>query len=126
MAKKKLTDAEVLALRADYEAWNPHDPDSISAEELAKRHGISKQTLYSYRDRWIADDRRQREQRERENHDGDHTGQTAEAVVFLASELARAQTIIGELRRELDEARIERAGLTSRISALEEQVGSGH
>lgn len=110
MAKKKLTDSEVAALRADYEAWNPHDPNSGSAEELAAKHGISKQTLYTYRDRWIAEDRRQREQRERlhVNHqDGDDRQGTAEAVVYLAAELARAQVRIGELTLELEEAREE-------------------
>jgi len=105
MAKKKLTDSEVLALRAAYESWNPHDPNSESADELAARFGVSKQTMYTYRDRWIEQDRRQRERNQAaHNHDGE--SDASQAIVFLTVELAKARTRIAELENELELYRV--------------------
>ena len=59
MARKPtLTQARLDELRAAYEAWNPFDPDSMSADELARSHGISKNTMYTWRQRgWRLDGR---------------------------------------------------------------------
>ncbi len=101
MAKKKLSGADVAELRAAYEAWNPHDPDSITADELAAQFGISKQSLYSYRERWLEEDRRMREREERKPSDQD----AAEAIMYLTTELVKAKTRIAELERELEALR---------------------
>jgi Zn-dependent peptidase ImmA (M78 family) len=95
MAKRKLTEREVEELRAAYEAWNPHDLNSESAADLAKRFGISKQTLYTYRDEWLLKDREARQ--ERTSNAG-----SADAIVWLTTELARAQTRIRELEEALE------------------------
>jgi Zn-dependent peptidase ImmA (M78 family) len=94
MAKRKLTDQEVQALRAAYEAWNPHDVDSESAADLAKRFGISKQTLYTYRDEWLAKDRQDRLERTT-------SAGSADAIVWLTTELAKAQAKVRELEERL-------------------------
>lgn len=104
MAKQKLTQAKMAELRAAYESWNPHDPNSISAEELAAQFGVSKQTLYTYRDRWLEEDRRQREKLARDG-DGHGAGNTAEAIIFLTTELARARARIEELEADLRDLR---------------------
>lgn len=59
MARKPtLTQAQLDELRAAYEAWSPFDPDSISADELARQHGISKNTMYTWRQRgWLLNGR---------------------------------------------------------------------
>lgn len=57
MGTKKLTSKQVEELHRAYDAWNPHDPGSETAAELAERFGISKFTLYSYRARWADTDR---------------------------------------------------------------------
>lgn len=100
MGKKKLSSAEEAKLRAAYESWNPHDPDSISADELAAQFGISKQTMYNMRRRWIQEDREARLQRPA----GD--GGTAEEVIrYLTDELVLARIRILELEELLDERR---------------------
>lgn len=98
MAKQKLNSAQIAALRADYEAWNAYDPESISADELAARHGISKQTLYTYRDKWLDEDRRKREA----SRDPNEVGGAGDAIVFLTIELAQARARIVELERQLE------------------------
>jgi transposase-like protein len=106
MAKMKLTPHKIAELRAAYEAWNPHDPDSESAAELAKRFGISKQTLYTLRSRWLEEDRRQRE-RTAELAEGDPAAGRAaleEVVRFLTAELVQAKLEIERLTKELDSA----------------------
>lgn len=97
MAKKKLTEGQVAELRRAYESWNPHDPESETATELARRFGISKQTLYTYRDEWQEADRREREKKGRAQDAGQ-----ADAIVFLTAELVAARTRIAELERELE------------------------
>jgi hypothetical protein len=104
MAKKKLTHAEQVALRAAYEAWNPHDPNSISAEDLARQHGISKQTLYTYRDGWLEADRKAREAAAAIGNEEDE-GRRYAAVVYLTAELVEAKTRIAELERQLERFR---------------------
>jgi transposase-like protein len=94
MAKKKLTEREAEELRAAYEAWNPHDVNSESAADLAKRFGISKQTLYTYRDEWLAKDREAR-------LDRSSTSGTADAIVYLTTELSKAHARIRELEEQL-------------------------
>lgn len=103
MAKKKLTTKEVADLRAAYEAWNPHDVNSISADELAAGFGISKQTMYNYRDRWIEQDRRDREKLVSAR--APESGESSEAILFLTTELVRARARIDELERELEALR---------------------
>jgi len=104
VAKQKLTDRQIAGLRAAYEAWNPHDPDSESADDLAARFGISKQTMYTYRDRWLTEDRRRRESAGRQGGE-QQSGRAEEAVVFLTIELARARARIEALEVELRELR---------------------
>jgi transposase-like protein len=96
MAKRKLTEREAEELRAAYEAWNPHDLNSESAADLAKRFGISKQTLYTYRDEWLAKDREARQA-------GSSTQGTAEAIVYLTTELSKAHARIRELEERIVE-----------------------
>ncbi len=103
MAKRKLNDTEIAALRAAYEAWNPHDPDSISAAELAAQFGISKQALYTYRDRWIEEDRRRREKKAAEASDGQDMSGQAEAIVYLTTEIMKNRTVIGGMERRIAE-----------------------
>ena len=38
-------------MRADYEAWNPYETDGESAADIAARHGVSKNTMYTWRSR---------------------------------------------------------------------------
>ena len=99
MAKQKLSGAQIRELRAAYEAWNPHDPNSESADQLAARFGISKQTLYTYRDRWIEEDRRRRQAA---RDAGAQTSETSEAILFLTIELAKARARIEELETLLE------------------------
>lgn len=40
---RKLTQSDEEAIVAAYQAW---DPATCSAEELAQRHGVSRQTMY--------------------------------------------------------------------------------
>lgn len=47
--RHKLTSKQLEELEAAYNAWNPSDPETESADELAARFGISKQTLYNLR-----------------------------------------------------------------------------
>jgi transposase-like protein len=112
MAKMKLTDKQIGELRAAYEAWNPHDPNSESATELAKRFGISKQTLYTLRKRWFEEDRRQREKSVgATGRDGDAKAAALEDVVrFLTGELVQARIRIEQLERLLNAAGMEVPG----------------
>lgn len=93
--KTKLSEDQIAALRADYEAWNPHDPDSPSADELARRHGITKQTMYTMKKRWEQADAAAKRREVSSSEDG-----LREAVVFLTQELARARARIEQLEAE--------------------------
>lgn len=45
----KLTAAQVEALVADYEAWDPFSrTDKRTIDDIVKQHGVSKQQLYDY------------------------------------------------------------------------------
>jgi transposase-like protein len=105
MAKMKLTDKQIGELRAAYEAWNPHDPNSESATELAKRFGISKQTLYTLRKRWFEEDRRLRDKAAAVGSAGqsDEASKAAleEVIRFLTGELVQAKVRIEQLERLL-------------------------
>ena len=56
--KRKLSKTEQEQLRREYEAHNPYNPDSETVEELAARWGISRPTLYRWRQKWIDEDER--------------------------------------------------------------------
>lgn len=98
MAKRKLTDKQLEELRAAYESWNPHDPESETAAELAARFGISKQTMYTYREQWLAERRQARHAGA--PHNGD---ETQAAIRFLVEELMAARAQIAELERQLEQ-----------------------
>lgn len=100
MAKRKLSDEKLRELREAYESWNPHDPSSETAAELAARFGISKQTMYTYRDQWLDEQRK-----ERQGNAALLEGEGAEAIRFLVSELMQARARIARLEDELDRAR---------------------
>jgi transposase-like protein len=106
MAKMKLTAAQISELRSAYEAWNPHDPNSESAADLAKRFGISKQTLYTLRSRWLEEDRRLREKGIEMTGESDEASKAAleEVVRFLTGELVQAKLEIERLQKQLDAA----------------------
>jgi transposase-like protein len=98
MPKLKLSEAELVGLRAAYEAWNPHDPASETAEQLAARFGISKQTMYNLRRKWIREDTRRRN----EAVHAPVTDQAGDDVIrFLATELAAARQRIAELEAQI-------------------------
>lgn len=90
---KKLTPEQIEALVADYEAWKPYDPDNTTtADDLAARHGVSKQTMYTYinkRKRAGAKERTEQEFQELRQK----LAEAQEAVMFLTQELivARAE-----------------------------------
>ena len=90
--KRKLTREQIEALRADYEAWNPFDKDAESVAELAARHGVSKQTLYNYRDRWAA---------EQNGGKTPSSSDLAATVQYLTGELVAAKTTVNTLRSKL-------------------------
>jgi transposase-like protein len=92
MPKRKLTDQEVQELKAAYESWNPHDPNSESADALASRFGISKQTLYNYRNQWLEEKQR-----------AQPSASSDEVIQFLVAELMAAKATIAALERRLAE-----------------------
>lgn len=100
MARTKLTLAQIQQLREEYEAWTPFAPGAPSATELARKYGISRQTLYNLRRKWLADD--QRTQRENVAEKERNYQSTIE---FLAGELAKARAQVEVLRDELDRLR---------------------
>lgn len=106
--KRRLNQAEVDRIRAEYEQWDKFGADSESATELARRLGVSKATLYRLKERhWRVDGK--------PGSNGDvaavatlqQLGVTANdldlaAVVrWLSSELITARVEIAELKREL-------------------------
>lgn len=101
MARRpSLTQERLDALRAEYEAWDPFDPDGPSASEIAARHGVSKNTMYTWRSRgWRLDGR---------DGEGDQGWQTRhsapldqgdqrELVQYLMEELVKARVRIAQL-----------------------------
>lgn len=96
MPKRKLSAREIKALRAAYEQWNPHDPGAKTAAELAAEFGISKQTMYTYRERWLEERRQERIQEAGVN------GDQVEAIKFLVEELMAARAEISRLEALLN------------------------
>jgi len=107
--KRRLNQAEVDRIRAEYEQWDKFGADSESATELAKRLGVSKATLYRLKERhWRVDGR--------PGSNGDVAAAAtlappldvaaaaddlAAVVRWLSSELITARVEIAELKREL-------------------------
>lgn len=100
MPRTKLTEAQIDQLRQEYENWSPWAPDAPSATELAAKYGISRQTLYNLRRKWIA----QAEAAKREGVAEKEKSYQA-TIEFLAGELARARAQIEVLREELERTR---------------------
>jgi transposase len=87
----KLSTSQIRDLREAYEAWDASG--TISADELAAEHGISKQTMYKLRrNGWnYAGDGKYREP-------GDTALEELQAVVrYLTNELVVARNRIAEL-----------------------------
>ncbi len=95
-------------LRDEYERWDPYDPDGPSATEVAGRHGVSKNTMYTWRARgWRLDGR------EGDGHQGwkprggemtqehDQHADLSEVVRYLTDELVKAKVRIRQLEDEL-------------------------
>ena len=95
MGKTKLTRSQIAELRAAYEAWNPHDPDAESADQLAARFGISKQTMYTLRRNWM-----KAESESQAEDNAEEVAKLHQAIVFLTQELAAARARITELEAE--------------------------
>jgi hypothetical protein len=103
--KRRLNQAEVDRIRAEYDQWDKFGADSESATELAKRLGVSKATLYRLKERhWRVDGK--------PGGNGDVSAvldvpaaasmdDLATVVRWLSSELVAARVEIAELRREL-------------------------
>jgi hypothetical protein len=105
--KRRLNQAEVDRIRAEYDQWDKFGADSESATELAKRLGVSKATLYRLKERhWRVDGK--------PGNNGNVAATAtldvptaasmddlATVVRWLSSELVAARVEIAELRREL-------------------------
>lgn len=96
MSKKKLSAEQIEELRQVYESWNPYDPDSPTAAELAAQFGISKQTLYTLRSEWRREDRPNGKSAE---DDEDLHG----VIRYLTEQLVEARIRIRELERSAGE-----------------------
>lgn len=97
-----LTQAQLDALRADYEAWNPYDTTGPSAEQIAAKHGVSKNTMYTWRSRGWRLDGREGDGRTGWKPRGGHqpAGEDTTALVqYLTEELVKARIRISELER---------------------------
>jgi len=96
MSKRKLTDAEVEAMMRDYYAWEKYNPESETSTELARRHGVSKQTLY-------------KEKRDYERKHGNRPpalvdpGGMEDVVRYLTEELVKARVLNEHLRERIEE-----------------------
>lgn len=103
MARRpSLTQAQLDALRAEYEAWDPFDPNGPSASDIAARHGVSKNTMYTWRSRgWRLDGRDgEGDQGWQTRHGaGAEHGDQTELVRYLLEELVKARLRIAELER---------------------------
>lgn len=94
-------------MRSDYEAWNPYDPDGPTAHEIAARHGVSKNTMYTWRARgWRLDGldgQGQQGWKPRGGHMNTNSNNhdLAEVVRYLTDELVKAKIRISQLEAEL-------------------------
>lgn len=108
MARRaSLTQEQLDRLREEYEAWNPYDPEGPSAHEIAARHGVSKNTMYTWRSRgWRLDGHDGEGERGWKGRSGstNHDTDLSEAVSFLTEELVKARIRILQLEEELDNA----------------------
>lgn len=92
-------------MREDYEAWNPYDPEGPSAHDIAARHGVSKNTMYTWRSRgWRLDGhdgQGQQGWKPREGTVNKDDADLAEVVRYLTDELVKAKIRIARLEEEL-------------------------
>lgn len=122
MSKRKLTDAQVEDLMRDYYAWEKYNPESETAEELAARHNISKQTLYKEKrdyERKHGYDRRLQIVPPPQPTENGSFGGLEDVVRYLTAELVSAKVKIRELEERLDDAAEEREVLQDKVAALE-------
>jgi hypothetical protein len=108
MARKpNMTQAQLDQLREAYEAWNPYAPGAPTAEELAARFGISKNTMYIWRSRgWRLDGREGVGQLGWKDRNGATTadpqaGESDAAIRYLTEELVKARIRIEQLEQRL-------------------------
>lgn len=97
MGKTKLSPDEIRELRAAYEEWNPHDPDAPTADELAARFGITKQTMYNLKKRWEQADRDKQSA-----SDESSEAHLSKVVLMLTEQLTEARAEIDRLRSRLN------------------------
>lgn len=112
MARKPtLTQAQLDELRAEYEAWNPYDPEAPSADEIAARHGVSKNTMYTWRSRgWSltgrdGDGSQGWKQRSGQPSVEPRADENAGAIRYLAEQLVLARIELTTQQREIDRLR---------------------
>jgi transposase len=104
-----LTQERLDRLRDEYEAWDPFDPDGPSASDIAARHGVSKNTMYTWRSRgWRLDGREgEGEHGWQTRNPGSHRKPTQEpaeleeVVRYLTDELVKAKIRIAQLEDQL-------------------------
>lgn len=93
---RKLTPTQIEALQADYDAWNQYDPDNTTtADDIAAKHGVSKQTMYTYlknRKRATAQVHTEAEVAELRRR----LAEAQEAALFLTSELMVAKALLAQ------------------------------
>jgi hypothetical protein len=88
--KRRLSQPEVDAIKLEYDRWDKFGSDSETSDELARRLGISKATLYRLRSSgWSVDGTRP------------PGGGDDPVVQYLMSELIAARLKIAELERRL-------------------------
>jgi hypothetical protein len=88
---------QIEELREAYEAWNPHDPEAETADQLAARFEISKQTMYTLRKNWM-----KAELEDRDATDAENVAQLHQAILFLTQELDAARARILELEQDAE------------------------
>lgn len=101
-----MTQAQLDALREEYEAWNPYDPDAPTASEIAARHGVTKNTMYTWRNRnWRLDGRPGDGQKGwKPKGDPPEHDALVELTQYLTEELVKARIRIQQLETELQNA----------------------
>jgi transposase-like protein len=98
-----LTQAQLDELRAEYESWNPYDTNGPTAEEIAARHGVSKNTMYTWRSRgWRLNGREGDGQSGWKPRGGNTPDETAGVIQYLTDELVKAKVENQRLRERLN------------------------